>query len=224
MGKLNPKSKYLQIAFNRSLKEVKEMINMLPASEKIIIEAGTPLIKKYGQEGIRALKNWWSEKIKKPGYIVADLKCMDRGFTEVKVAAQAGASAATCLGLAPIETIDEFIKECERVGIDSMIDMLNVEFPFEILQKLKKLPNVVVLHRGVDENEQNKEKQIPYNQINRIKGAYNNVLISVAGGETPREVIRTFFNNADIAVIWRPFYESPKNTANLAEEFLKLIK
>jgi bifunctional enzyme Fae/Hps len=133
---LDRKSKYLQIAFNRSLNEVKSMIAMLPASDKIIIEAGTPLIKRYGERGIIALNNWWSEKIQKPGYIVADLKCMDRGSGEVRSAAQAGASAATCLGLAPIETINEFIRECEEANIDSMIDMMNVEFPFEILQKL----------------------------------------------------------------------------------------
>ncbi len=224
MLKLNKKSKYLQIAFNRSLDEVKEMITMLPVSEKIIIEAGTPLIKRYGEKGIAVLKNWWSRKIGKPGYIVADLKCMDRGSREVEAAAEGGASAATCLGLAPIETINEFIKECERVGIDSMVDMMNIEFPFEILQKLKKLPTIVVLHRGVDESERNKEKRIPHEQIHRIKGAYGKVLISVAGGETPRDVIRTFFNDADIAVIWRSFYESPENTANLAREFLKLVK
>lgn len=102
--------------------------------------------------------------------------------------------------------------------------MLNVEFPFEILQKLKKLPNVVVLHRGVDENEKNKEKRIPHEQIHRIKGAYNDVLISVAGGETLRDVIRTFFNDSDIAVVWKSFYQSPRDTAKLAQEFLKLIK
>jgi bifunctional enzyme Fae/Hps len=221
---LNKKSKYLQIAFNRSLDEVREMIAMLPASEKIIIEAGTPLIKKYGQSGIKALKNWWSDKIQKPGYIVADLKCMDRGSREVKAAAKAGASAATCLGLAPIETINEFIRECEKVGIDSMIDMMNIEFPFEILQKLKKLPTIVVLHRGVDENEKNKKKQIPHDQIHRIKGTYGKVLISVAGGETSRDVVRAFFNDSDIAVIWRSFYEKPENTANLARQFLELVK
>ncbi len=221
---LNRKSKYLQIAFNRSLDEVREMIAMLPASEKIIIEAGTPLVKKYGQSGIIALKNWWSEKIQKPGYIVADLKCMDRGSREVEAVAEAGASAATCLGLAPIETMNEFIKECEKAGIDSMVDMMNIKFPFEILQKLKKLPTIVVLHRGVDENEKNREKQIPHDQIHRIKGTYGNVLISVAGGETPRDVVRTFFNDSDIAVIWRSFYEAPKDTANLAREFLKLVK
>lgn len=221
---LNRKSKYLQIAFNRPLDEVEGMIAALPASDKIIIEAGTPLVKQYGQGGIRALKNWWSERIQKPGYLVADLKCMDRGSREVGAAASAGANAATCLGLAPIETISEFIRECEDAGIDSMIDMMNVEFPFEILQKLRKLPSVVVLHRGVDENERNKAKQIPHEQIHRIKGTYGGVLVSVAGGETPREAARTFFNDADIAVVWRAFYEQPESTAQLAQDFLKLVK
>lgn len=215
---LNPRSKYLQIAFNRTLDEVRGMISMLPVSENILVEAGTPLVKRYGVKGIAALKGWWG------GYIVADLKCMDRGTTEVEAVAGAGASAATCLGLAPIDTINEFIRECEAVGIDSMIDMMNVEFPFEILQKLKKLPNVVVLHRGVDENERNREKQIPHSQIHRIKGTYSKVLISVAGGETPRDVVRTFFNDADIAVIWRSFYDDPYNTLKLANEFLKAVK
>lgn len=221
---LNPKEKYLQIAFNRSYDEVKDMIFRLPPSERIIIEAGTPFIKRYGMKGITSLKNWWEEKIKKPAYIVADLKCMDRGFTEVEMVAKAGASAATCLGLAPIETINEFIKRCEELKIDSMISMLNVEFPFEILQKLERLPTVVVLHRGVDENERNREKKIPHEQIHKIKGTYNKILVSVAGGETPRDVIRSFFNDADIVVVWRSFYESPENTAKIAEEFLKLIK
>jgi len=221
---LNRRSKYLQIAFNRSLDEVKEMIYMLPASEKILIEAGTPLVKRYGTKGIKALNSWWAGILGAPGYIVADLKCMDRGSREVELAAQAGASAATCLGLAPTETINEFIKKCEASSIDSMVDMMNVEFPFEVLKNLRKMPNIVVLHRGVDEGEKNKEKQIPHNQIHRIKGTYSNILISVAGGETTREVVRTFFNDADIAIVWRSFYENPEKTADLAKEFLELVK
>ncbi|MFA5013422.1 MAG: orotidine 5'-phosphate decarboxylase / HUMPS family protein [Candidatus Paceibacterota bacterium] len=221
---LNQRSKYLQIAFNRPLEEVRGMIAALPASEKIIIEAGTPLIKRYGKQGISTLREWWDEKLQKPGYIVADLKCMDRGSMEVAASADAGASAATCLGLAPTETINEFISECGKAGIDSMVDMMNVEFPFEVLQKLKKLPTVVVLHRGVDENEAGTKKQLPHDQIHRIKGAYGKVLISVAGGETVRDVVRTFFNDSDIAVVWRPFYEAPGESEDLAGEFLKLVK
>lgn len=221
---LDPRSKYLQIAFNRSLDEVREMISLLPASKKIIIEAGTPLVKRYGIKGISALKSWWDEKTQGQGYIVADLKCMDRGFTEVDAVKRAGAAAATCLALAPLETISEFIKQCEEAGVDSMLDMMNVEFPFEILQKLKKLPTAVVLHRGVDESERNRERQIPRREIHRIEGTYGNVLISIAGGETPREVLSTFFNDADISVVWKSFYEDPANTLKIANDFLKVVK
>ena len=221
---LNKRHKYLQIAFNRSMEEVQSMITLLPPSDRIIIEAGTPFIKRYGVVGISSIKSWWGQKNAGNTYIVADLKVMDRGATEVALVAQAGANAATCLGLAPVETIDEFIKDCAEAGIDSMIDMMNVEFPFEVLQKLKRIPNIVILHRGVDENVNNREKTLPLDQIRRIKGAYNNILISVAGGETTREVMRTFFNDSDIAVVWRSFYENPENTTNLAEDFLKLAK
>ena len=221
---LNARSKYLQIAFNRSLDEVSAMVDLLPASDRLLIEAGTPLIKRYGIKGIAALNAWWSERLGQPGYIVADLKCMDRGSTEVQAAAQAGAKAATCLVLAPLETILEFIKQCQQAQIDSMVDMMNVEFPFEVLQQLRPLPNVVVLHRGVDENELNQSKQLPLNQIHRIKGTYNNVLISLAGGETTREATSCFFNDAYITIVWRAFYDNPLQTAQLAQEFLELVK
>jgi bifunctional enzyme Fae/Hps len=148
---------------------------------------------------------------------------MDRGSTEVEAAAAAGASAATCLGLAPTETIAEFIKRCQAVGLDSMVDMMNVEFPFEVLQKLNPLPDIVVLHRGVDENELDKDKLLPLHLIHRIKGTYP-IVISVAGCETLREITSTIFNDADIAVVWRSFYESPEQTAELANNFLKIIK
>jgi len=221
---LNKRYKYLQIAFNRSFEEVRSMINQLPTSDRIIIEAGTPFIKRYGMDGISSIKSWWGQKNAGNTYIVADLKVMDRGATEVSLVAQAGASAATCLGLAPTETIDEFIKNCEKAGIDSMLDMMNVKFPFEVLQKLKNIPNIVVLHRGADENVNNREKILPLDQIRRIKGAYNNIIISVAGGETTREVMRTFFNDSNIAVVWRSFYENPQNATRLAEDFLKLTR
>jgi bifunctional enzyme Fae/Hps len=219
---LNRRQKYLQIALNRSIHEIGGIINQLPASPFIIMEAGTTFIKKYGRHGIAEINNLWSSRLGQAAYVVADLKCMDRGLTEVSMAVEAGAKAATCLGLAPIETINEFIKYCKELGIDSMLDMMNIEFPFEILQQLKVLPDVVVLHRGVDE-VQNKAKIIPYHNINRIKGAYN-IMISVAGGETFKDVNRSYFNGVDIAVIWRSFFDDPKNSKVLAENFLSTIK
>lgn len=265
--RLNPKKKYLQVALNNTLEEARKIIYSLPISDRIIIEAGTPLIKKYGEQGIRQIYEWYQEHIygktlistikqnvqtnftlsllfqlafaktvdnpktspslksknKIIPYIVADLKTMDRSETEVKIAARAGASAAIALGNAPIETLNSFIEQCEANGLDAMIDMMNVEYPLSVLRALKKVPPVVILHRGVDEEKFNKEKQIPLHEIRRIKGNYD-IMISIAGGDTLREVQRSIFNDADIIVIWKLVYQETSNINLLINEFLREIK
>jgi 3-keto-L-gulonate-6-phosphate decarboxylase len=261
---LDKKQKYLQVALNSTLNEAHSIISQIPLDKRIIVEAGTPLIKAYGVKGIRAIRNWWEERIfgtsaglpSSPAftsmgmigllaknlekrarqgrkgkvtenfftpYIVADLKCMDRGLREVEIAREGGANAAVALGHAPIETLDAFIENCEKAGLDSMIDMMNFEFPLNILRQLKELPQVVILHRGVDEEAFNPEKEIPFHEIQRIKSNYD-IMIAVAGGDTFEEARRALFNDADIVVVWKSFYTSSAETAKLAEEFLKEIR
>lgn len=223
---LKRRTHFLQVALNSTLEDAQGIILSLPASERILIEAGTPFIKTYGAPGIRQLTDWWQERFSPtlsiPTYIVADLKCMDRGETEVKLAASAGASAAVALGHAPIETLDAFVVNCEKAGLDAMLDMMNVQKPYQILRQLKKLPAVVILHRGVDE-EKFSDKPLPIHLINKIKGSFD-VLISVAGGDTSREIQSAVFNGADIVVLWKNFYEASVNTKQIAEEFLQEIK
>lgn len=266
ISKLNSRKRYLQIALNGTLEDAYRIINQIPISDRILIEAGTPLIKRYGEEGIRKIKQWYVQRIwgnmpettktispgvtslaslffksalenysrskiipqKSPDselmpYVVADLKMMDRGKTEVEIAASAGADAAVALGCSPIESLNAFIERCEYMGLDSMIDMMNVEYPLSVLRQLKKTPQVVILHRGVDEESFNKEKQIPLHEIRRIKGSYD-ILIAIAGGDTLREAQRAIFNDADIVIVWKSFFQSSKDTANLAEQFLKEVK
>jgi 3-keto-L-gulonate-6-phosphate decarboxylase len=263
---LNKKQRYLQIALNSTLKEAQSIIRQIPLDKRIIIEAGTPLIKASGANGIRKIRFWWEQrifghgseappfprsnpwwlnplikslekkqiKIKKESsgekretsfipYIVADLKCMDRGAREVKIAKVGGANAAVALGHAPAETLDDFIEKCEEYDLDAMIDMMNVDFPLEVLRQLKKLPQVVILHRGVDEESFNPEKEIPFHEIQRIKSDYD-IMIAVAGGDTFEEARRAIFNDADIVVVWKSFYKSAADTKELAEEFLKEIR
>ncbi|PJE57405.1 MAG: hypothetical protein COU82_02165 [Candidatus Portnoybacteria bacterium CG10_big_fil_rev_8_21_14_0_10_38_18] len=226
---LNKKLHYLQIALNSTLGEAEEIIGQLPVDERILIEAGTPLLKTYGEEGIRMIENWWQQRIYQergdkafPGYVIADYKAMDRGTTEVGIAHRAGASAITVLGSAPAETIDVLVDNCQKQGLDSIIDMMNVDQPFKVLRKLKRLPAVVMLHRGVDETEMG-EKPLPIHQINKIKGSYD-VMVAIGGGDTIREVQRAIFNNADIVMVWKEFYCLSSGTGKLAEEFLKEIK
>lgn len=239
-SKLSSKKRYLQIAFNNTLKESKEIIFDMPISDRILIEAGTPLIKRYGIEIIKKIKEWYELRLKLKTsfrnitqnssltskinpYIVADLKMMDRGETEVELAASAGADAAVALGCAPIESLNVFIQKCEDLGLDAMVDMMNVKDPLSILRQLKKLPRVVILHRGVDEERFNKEKQIPFHEIRRIKGNYD-ILVSIAGGDTLKEVQRAIFNDADIVVIWKSVFQKTTETTKLIEDFLKEIK
>src|SRR5687767_13349688 len=59
---LSKKRRYLQVALNSSPGEGEAIISTLPSSDRILIEAGTPLIKAYGVEGIRRLKNAWQAK------------------------------------------------------------------------------------------------------------------------------------------------------------------
>jgi len=49
-------------------------------------------------------------------------------------------------------------------------------------------------------------------------------MIAIAGGDSIREVQRAMFNDADIAVVWKLFYNNSGETANLAEQFLQEIK
>lgn len=217
--RLEKRKKYLHIALNSTLEEASEIISQLQFSDRILIEAGTPLIKIYGASAISRIKALAPSGT----YIVADNKCADLAAREVEMMANAGANAATCLGVAPIETIDSFIEECQKFNIDSIIDMMNVENALLVLKKLKKLPTVVMLHRGVDESEFSKEKQIPYYQIKQIKGNFD-ILVAVAGGDTIEEVQRAIFNDADIVVVWKSFYQSSAETANLAMSFIKEIK
>lgn len=56
---LEKKQKYLQIALNNTLEEARAIINQIPLDKRIIIEVGTPLIKKYGLKAITKIKEWW---------------------------------------------------------------------------------------------------------------------------------------------------------------------
>lgn len=221
---LSRKKRYLQIAFNSTLTDVHSIVPSLPVSDRIVLEAGTPLIKRYGMEAIRELVRYGRHITPDAmPYIVADMKTMDRADTEVTMVKEAGASAIICLGQSPVETINRTIETCRATGMDSMLDMMNVPYPVNILRQLKRQPDVVILHRGVDEEMFNKNKPIPYLQINKVLSTYN-VLISIAGGDTIREVQRAVFNGASIVVVWKEFYQSSQNTGKLAEEFLKEIK
>ncbi len=189
---LDRKTRYLQIAFNYDVAMVQRILPEVVRSERILIEAGTPYIKREGAEGIRAIRRLW------PGHVVADLKTIDGALGEVDLARQAGATAATVLGSSPSEALNLFIAHCAKLNMVSMIDTLGVKDPLRTLMRLKRPPDVVVLHRGRDE-ENTRGKVIQYRHVNRIRSKFN-VLISAAGGVDIKEARSAIFNGANIVV------------------------
>jgi 3-keto-L-gulonate-6-phosphate decarboxylase len=214
--------RYLQIAFNYDLGTVAQILPRIPSSDRILIEAGTPFIKLTGMDGVRAIRQIWR------GHIVADLKVLDGALGEVDMAYQAGATAATVLGNAPTETINLFIDRCAQLNMLSMIDLLGVKNVLEVLRPLKKAPDIVVIHRGRDE-ENTRGKMIRYRQINRVRSKYD-TLISAAGGVDLREARSAIFNGANIVVanIVRPGdgwtgIRTTEDINKIAKKFLETI-
>ena len=76
------------------------------------------------------------------------------------------------MGTAPTETLNIFVKACEKLGLDSMINMMYVERSLRVLRPLVRPPNVVVLHRGRDE-ETTWGKIIEYRHIAKIRSKYD---------------------------------------------------
>jgi bifunctional enzyme Fae/Hps len=220
---LDHKTRYLQIAFNYDLGLVRRVLPSIPHSPRILIEAGTPFIKREGARGIREMSRFW------PGGVVADLKIADGAYAEVELARWAGARAATVLGESPTETLDIFVEACEKLGMASMIDMVGVHDPLDVVRRMRVPPEVVVLHRGRDE-EGTRGKVIQYRHVNRVRSKFD-VLISAAGGVDLKEARSAIFNGASIVVVnlvspgdpWEGI-STEENVAAMAATFLQTIE
>ena len=215
--------RYLQIAFNYDSRMVLRLLPKIPRSERILIEAGTPFIKREGLAGIGTIRGLW------PGPLVADLKTVDGARSEVEMVRDAGATAATVLGSSPSESLDLFVACCAELQVDSMVDMLGVHDPLQVLMKLKKPPDVVVLHLGRDE-ESTRGKMIQYRHVNRVRSKFSS-LISAAGGVGLKEARSAIFNGASIVVVNLVRPEDPwggirtdGDVGGMARQFLETIE
>lgn len=207
---------YVQISLDiPELERNKKIITQIPKSDRIILEAGTPLIKRYGTKVISDLR-----EIAKDVFFIADLKTLDVGKVEVDLAYEETADAAVAAGLAPTETLDSFIHEAKRFGIYAMVDMLNVEDPIAKLKPLKEFPDVVILHRGID---QETGKSIGLELIQELRQTFKDkrFLVAVAGGIVPETAKEALEKGADILIVGRYVTQS-KDIEHAVRDFLEL--
>lgn len=213
---------YLQVALDLdNMDDMERIINTLPNRERILIEAGTPLVKKFGVGIISKIR-----ELKNDAFIIADLKTLDVGRIEVKMAADETADAIAISGLGTIESIEKAIHEAQKQGIYSILDMMNVENIVEKLQKLEYNPDIVLLHRNVDLETKQAERGeklaevTEWGNINQIKTILGEgKLVAVAGGVTPDRVDKALDSKADIIVVGRYIIGS-RDVRRSAQDFL----
>jgi len=210
---------YLQIALDiPSLERTKEIVSQLPESDRIILEVGTPLLKKYGVKVVRELR-----EIARDTFIVADLKTLDVGRVEVDLAFEETADAVVASGLAAAEILNGFIYEAKRLGIYAVVDMMEVEDPVKKLRSLRQFPDIVMLHRAIDV-----EQAGVHHRMELIKGLrqtfpQEKFLIAIAGGITPETALEALKSGADIVIAGRYITQS-RDVKRAAREFLECTR
>ncbi len=211
---------YLQIAIDiTNFVSVEKILENIPKSDKIILEVGTPLLKKYGTDIVRKIHD-----IKRDMFVVADLKTLDVGKVEVDLAYEQTADAVVVSGLASNETIKDFISEAERLGIYAYMDLMQVSDPIDKLKSLEKLPNVVIFHRSIDvERAGSTQVKSRWELIKEVKEIFGSkILCAVAGGINPKTAAIAIENGADIIIVGR-YITQAKDVERACREFMPIL-
>jgi 3-hexulose-6-phosphate synthase / 6-phospho-3-hexuloisomerase len=132
------------------------------------------LIKSEGLNAIRALRRQFPVQT-----IVADMKIMDAGRTEVETAAKAGANIVDVLGAASDATIRECIQAGKNYGIKVVVDLIAVADPVNRARQVEALgADYITVHVAIDEQM---EGRSPFNILKQVCQAVS-VPVGVAGG------------------------------------------
>ncbi|MER3437690.1 MAG: 3-hexulose-6-phosphate synthase [Chloroflexota bacterium] len=137
----------LQVAFD--LLPIDQVVQLAPrlAPHVDVIEAGTPLIKRYGIEAVRRIREAVPDMP-----LVADMKTIDAGAYEAELALDAGADLVTVLGCASDATVSAMVAVARDRGKDVIADLLGVPDKVARARELARLGVASIgVHTGTDE-------------------------------------------------------------------------
>ena len=152
------------------------IVPLLPAID--IVEAGTPLIKRYGLAAVQALR-----ALAPTHQLVADMKTMDAGGLEAEMAFGAGADMMTVLGCASNATISAAVDIAQRAGKDIVADLIGVADKVARARELVELGVPYLgIHTGTDDQASGAD---PLADLQAMRAAVATKLV-VAGGINER--------------------------------------
>jgi 3-hexulose-6-phosphate synthase/6-phospho-3-hexuloisomerase len=155
---------------SRALKCAREAV----AGGADVLEVGTPLLKAEGLEAVRLLHREFPTVP-----IVCDAKTMDAGRAEVEIAAKAGASIATVLGVASDQTVQECIEAGRNYGCKVYVDLLGHPDPVARAKQAQDWgADFVGVHCPIDDQMVGKDA---FDRLRRVAAAVS-IPVAVAGG------------------------------------------
>ena len=162
-----------------------------------IIEAGTPLIKAEGLRAVEVLRRELPDAT-----IVADMKTVDVGDLEVRMAAEAGADIVTVMGFSWDSTIMAAVEQAKRQGVLVEADLMYVEDPVKRSSELKKIGvDIVGIHIGIDvQKRMGLTAGSVADLVRRVVESFGGV-VSVAGGIKAEHVPSLINAGAKIIVV-----------------------
>lgn len=157
------------------------------------LEAGTPLIKSEGLQAVRELRRLFPRTT-----LVADMKIMDAGRTEVETAAKAGANIVDVLGAASDATIRECIQAGKNYGAEIVVDLIAVQDPVSRGKQIEDFgADYITVHCSIDEQMEGKD---PFEVLRRLAEAVC-LPVGVAGGINSETAARALEAGASIVIV-----------------------
>jgi 3-hexulose-6-phosphate synthase len=138
----------IQLALDRM--DIAEAIALTRKVEDSIdwVEVGTSLIKEYGMESVRQMKQAFPHKT-----IVADMKTIDNARYEFEMCFKAGADVATVMGVSPQVTIEACMEVARQYKKTVMFDLLNTT-QTQVNELMKYNDAIFCLHVSKDQQEE----------------------------------------------------------------------
>ncbi len=173
-----------------------------------LVEAGTPLIKAVGLEVVRQLRAAFPNAL-----IVADMKVMDAGRTEVEYARKAGADLVMVLGQSTDATIEECVRTGRHLGVAIGCDLVACPDPVARAKQAEALGvDLVSVHVPIDQQMQGVE---PFAVLEQVAAAVS-VPVSCAGGLTAATAARAVAAGARICIVGGAITKAPDARAAAA--------
>jgi 3-hexulose-6-phosphate synthase len=159
-----------------------------------IAEIGTPLIIAEGISAVTEVKQRFPNLT-----VLADVKIVDGGAYESRIAFEAGADIVTVLGMAHDVTIEAAVREAIRAERSVMVDLLGIRRVAENVTRMEKLGAAYVcVHTAADLHGLDRST---LSRLNRAVGAATTIKTAVAGGISSSTIDRIVAARPDVVVV-----------------------